>query len=120
MPWIILILSGIFEAIWATALGMSNGLREPVPTTVFVVASIISLYGLGRAMKHITMGTAYAVWVGVGGSLTVVHAMATGVEPVSLGKVIFLSGIILAVIGLKLVPDNAEEPPADAEVAIPS
>ncbi len=109
MPWLILIISALFEAVWASALGMSNGLREPVPTAVFVVASIISLYGLGRAVKHIPIGTAYAVWTGIGAALTVIYAVATGTEVLSVAKAIFLVGIVGSVIGLKLVPGDEAE-----------
>lgn len=60
--------------------------------------------GLGWAAKHIPIGTSYAVWVGIGAALTVAYAMATGAESISVGMIIFISGIIAAVIGLKLVP----------------
>ena len=106
MPWIVLLISAVFEAVWATALGMSDGFREPVPTVVFLVALAISMVGLGWAVRSVPIGTAYAVWVGVGAALTVAYAMATGEETVSLGKVVFISGIIAAVIGLKLVPHD--------------
>lgn len=103
MPWIVLLLSAVFEAIWVTALGMSNGFTEPVPTIVFFTALAISMVGLGWSLKHIPIGTAYAVWVGVGAALTVTYAMATGTETISVGKVVFITGIITAVVGLKLV-----------------
>lgn len=107
MPWIVLLISAVFEAVWATALGMSEGLTRPVPAAVFGVALAVSMVGLGWAAKHIPMGTAYAVWVGVGAALTVLYAMATGAEAVSVGKLVFLTGIIAAVVGLKLVPGKA-------------
>lgn len=106
MPWIVLLTSAVFEAVWATALGESDGLREPVPTAVFFAGLIVSMAGLGWAAKHIPIGTAYAVWTGVGAALTVIYAMATGTESVSVGKVVFISGIIAAVVGLKLVPSE--------------
>lgn len=106
MPWIILLLSAVFEAIWATALGMSHGFTEPVPTIVFFIALAISMLGLGWSLKHIPIGTAYAVWVGVGAALTVTYAMATGTESISIGKIVFITGIIAAVVGLKLVPHS--------------
>lgn len=100
----------MFEAIWATALGMSDGFSRPVPTIVFLVALAVSMLGLGRAARDIPIGTAYAVWVGVGAALTVTYAMASGAETVSAAKVVFLLGIVGAVIGLKLVPSP---PPAE-------
>ncbi|MCV7060424.1 multidrug efflux SMR transporter [Mycolicibacterium vaccae] len=107
MPWAILILSAVLEAVWATALGASDGLREPVPTAVFAVAALASIIGLGWAAKHIPIGTAYAVWTGLGAALTVGYAMVTGVEAVSLGKLVFLGGIIVAVVGLQMLPSGA-------------
>ncbi|MFT4246085.1 MAG: multidrug efflux SMR transporter [Micrococcaceae bacterium] len=108
MPWLILIISALFEAIWATALGMSDGFKHLIPTVIFVVASVISMAGLGYALKHIPIGTAYSVWTGIGAALTVIYAMATGNETVSILKIVFLCGIIGAVIGLKLVSDGSE------------
>ena len=105
MPWVILILSGVFEAVWATALGRSEGLTKVGPTVVFGVAMVISMAGLAVAMRDLPTGTAYAVWVGVGASLTVAYGMATGTEPVSLAKVLLIAGLISCIIGLKLVSD---------------
>ena len=106
MPWVILILSGVFEAIWATALGRSEGLTKVGPTVVFGVAMVISMAGLAVAMRDLPTGTAYAVWVGVGASLTVVYGMVTGAEAVSLAKVLLIMGLIGCIIGLKLVSDH--------------
>ena len=106
MPWIVLLISAVFEAVWATALGESNGLSELAPSIVFFAALAVSMAGLGWAAKHSPIGTAYAVWTGVGAALTVIYAMAPGTESVSLGKIIFISGIIAAVVGLKLVPSK--------------
>ncbi|MBC9955501.1 multidrug efflux SMR transporter [Yimella sp. cx-51] len=102
MAWIVLVVSGMLEAVWATALGKSEGFSRPVPTAVFVVACLASMVGLAVAMKDLPVGTAYAVWVGIGAVLTVAYAMATGEEPVSALKVLFLAGIVGCVIGLKL------------------
>lgn len=106
MAWVILLVSAVFEAVWATAMGMSDGFTRPVPTVVFFVTLVISMAGLGWAVKTIPIGTGYAVWTGVGAALTVTYAMATGAEPVSLVKIVLISGIILAVVGLKLVPSS--------------
>ncbi|WP_028647451.1 multidrug efflux SMR transporter [Nocardiopsis sp. CNT312] len=111
MPWFVLLASAVFEAAWATALGMSDGFSRPGPTAVFLVTLTISMLGLGWSAKHITIGTAYAVWVGVGAALTVACAMATGAESASPVKVVFIAGIVAAVIGLKLVPESPRTGP---------
>ena len=103
MPWIVLVLSGIFEAVWAVALGRSEGFTKLTPTAVFGVALVISMGGLAYAMRSLPTGTAYAVWVGIGASLAVAFSMATGDEPASLLKVLLILGIVGCVIGLKLV-----------------
>ncbi|PFG41534.1 quaternary ammonium compound-resistance protein SugE [Isoptericola jiangsuensis] len=106
MAWLILLLSAVAEAVWATALGASEGFSVLGPSIVFFVFLGISMAGLGWAVRHIPLGTAYAVWVGVGAALTVSYAMATGEESLSVFKVVFLVGIVGAVVGLKLVPHD--------------
>src|SRR5690349_2815383 len=101
MSWLVLVLSGVLEAVWATALSKTQGFTRPVPSVVFSVAIIASMAGLAYAMRTLPVGTAYAVWVGVGAALTVVYAMATGAEPASPMKIVFLVLIIGGVIGLK-------------------
>ncbi|WP_298456077.1 multidrug efflux SMR transporter [uncultured Cellulomonas sp.] len=103
MAWLVLVASGVLEAVWATALGRSEGFTKPGPTAVFGVSVVLSMAGLAYAMRELPVGTSYAVWVGIGASLTVAYAMATGTEPVSLVKILLLLGIVGCVIGLKLV-----------------
>lgn len=103
MSWIVLVVSGVLEAVWATALGRSAGFSRPAPTLVFALALLASTGGLAFAMRSIPTGTAYAVWVGIGAALTVGYAMATGAEAASLAKVALLVGIVGCVVGLKLL-----------------
>ncbi|MBF6236514.1 DMT family transporter [Nocardia otitidiscaviarum] len=103
MSWVILVLSGVLEAVWATALGKSEGFTRLGPSVVFGVALLGSMVGLALAMRELPVGTSYAVWVGIGAVLTVVYAMATGGEAVSVPKVLMLAGIVVCVVGLKLV-----------------
>ena len=103
MAWFVLVLSGALEAVWATALGRSQGLHRRVPSVVFVVALAASMLGLGYAMRTLPVGTAYAVWVGIGASLTVGWAMLSGAEPVSAVRLLLVLGIVACVVGLKLV-----------------
>jgi len=118
MHWPILIVSAVLEAVWATALGYSAGFSHPLPTVVFFVALAGSMAGLAYAMRGIPLGTAYAVWTGLGAALTVTYAITFGGESASVFKVLFLAGIIACVVGLKLV-HSREERVADRMGAMP-
>lgn len=102
MAWITLVVSGALEAVWAVALGRSQGFTKLAPTVVFAAALVASTAGLAYAMRELPVGTSYAVWVGIGAVLTVVYGMSTGAEPVSALKVLFLAAIIGGVVGLKI------------------
>lgn len=103
MAWFVLVVSGVMEAVWATALGKSEGLTRLGPSVVFVVALALSMVGLAMAMRSLPTGTSYAVWVGIGAALTVAFAMLTGTEPVSGVRVALLLGLVGCIVGLKLV-----------------
>ena len=103
MSWIVLILSGVLEAVWATALGKSAGFTRLWPSVVFVVGLLASMAGLAFAMREVSTGTAYAVWVGIGAALTVLYAMVFGGDGFSLVKALLIVGLVGCVIGLKLV-----------------
>jgi len=101
MAWIVLVISGVLEAVWATALGKSDGFSRLAPTVVFGITIVASMAGLAYAMRTLPVGTAYAVWVGIGASLTVGYAMVTGSESASIVKILLILGIVGCVVGLK-------------------
>ncbi len=101
MSWFVLAVSGVLEAVWATALGKSEGFSRLTPSLLFAVALIGSMGGLAYAMRDLPVGISYTVWVGIGAVLTVLYAMLTGEESVSALKVLFLALIVGSVIGLK-------------------
>lgn len=103
MAWIVLVVSGVLEAVWATALGRSEGFSRLGPSVVFTVALVLSMGGLAYAMRTLPTGSSYAVWVGVGATLTVVYAMVTGAEPVTVARVLLITGLVGCIVGLKLV-----------------
>lgn len=111
--WAVLLASAVLEAIWATALGASEGLSRPIPTVVFAVAAVLSFVGLERAVRRIALATGYAVWTGVGGALTVVWALVTGAQPWNPLMLLFLAGILVAVAGLALT--ERPEAPSPSE-----
>jgi quaternary ammonium compound-resistance protein SugE len=106
MSWLILILSGALEAVWAAALHrttQATGRRRLVPALVFLGSVLASTGGLAFAMQSIPTGTAYAVWVGVGVVLTSGYAMVAKVERATAARILLLGGIAACVVGLKLV-----------------
>ncbi|TFV47848.1 SMR family transporter [Blastococcus sp. TF02A_35] len=103
MSWLVLVVSGVLEAVWATALDRSEGFSRLWPSVVFAVALVGSMGGLAYAMRELPLGTSYAVWVGIGAVLTVVYAMLTGAESVSVVKLLLLAGIVGCVVGLKVL-----------------
>ncbi|GIG53542.1 DMT family transporter [Demequina activiva] len=102
MSWIVLIVSGVLEAVWATALSRTDGFTRLWPSVVFGVALVASMGGLAYALRTIPVGTGYAIWVGIGTALTVIYAMATGAESFSVVKALLILGIVGCVVGLKL------------------
>lgn len=103
MSWLVLIFSGVLEAVWAIALGKADGFTRPIPSVIFAVALTLSMGGLAFAMRELPTGTAYAVWVGIGATLAVAYSMVTGDEPVSVLRVAFLAMIIAGIVGLKAI-----------------
>ena len=103
MAWLVLLLSGVLEAVWATALGRSEGFTRLAASLTFVVALLLSMAGLAWAMRTLPVGTSYTVWVGIGAALTVVYGMLTGAEPVSLVRLLLIAGLVGCVVGLKVV-----------------
>lgn len=101
MAWMVLVLSGVLEAVWATALGRSEGFSKLGPSIVFGVALVFSMAGLAYAMRSLPTGTSYAVWVGIGAALTVGFAMLTGAESTTPMKILLILGIVGCVVGLK-------------------
>lgn len=103
MAWAVLVLSGVLEAVWATALGASENFTRRKPTVVFAIAMVISMIGLAYAMTALPVGTAYAVWVGIGAVLTVVLAVVRRQEKLSWARGALLVVLIGCVVGLKAV-----------------
>ena len=94
MPWLVLLLAGVFEIGWAIGLKYTEGFSRLWPTVGTVAAMALSLALLGIAMKSLPVGTAYAVWVGIGATLTVVWAIATKREAASTARVVLLCVLV--------------------------
>lgn len=106
MAWAILTIAGLFEVGWAIGLKYTEGFTRLWPTIGTVLAMVISLGLLGIAMKSLPVGTAYAVWVGVGAVGTAILGIVLFGEPANVGRLIRLALILAGIIGLKLAaPD---------------
>jgi quaternary ammonium compound-resistance protein SugE len=103
MTWLILVASGVLEAVWATAMDRSEGFSRLIPSLIFAVALLFSMAGLAFAMRTLPTGTSYAVWVGIGAVLTVGYAMLTGEETASPVKLLLIAGVVGCIAGLKVV-----------------
>jgi quaternary ammonium compound-resistance protein SugE len=103
MAWVLLVVAGVLEAVWASALGASRNFTKKGPTAVFVVALVLSMVGLALAMNDLPVGTAYAVWVGIGAVLTVVVAVVRGQEALTVARALLLAVLVGCVVGLKVV-----------------
>lgn len=102
MSWIILFLAGLFEVGWAIGLKYTEGFTRPLPTALTVLAMLISLGLLGLAMKQLPLGTAYAIWTGIGAVGTVIAGVILFGESVALMRLGSVALIICGLIGLKM------------------
>lgn len=102
MSWVYLSIAGIMEVVWATALKFSEGFTKPAASIATVVGMIISFVFLSQATKHLPLGTAYAIWTGIGAVGAVLVGIFIFHEHVSAARIIFLSCILVGIIGLKI------------------
>jgi quaternary ammonium compound-resistance protein SugE len=103
VAWIVLVLSGVLETVWAAALARSAGLSRLVPSVVFGIALLASMAGLAWALRSIPVGTGYAVWVGIGAVGTATFGMVALGEPVTAARLTCLVAIVAGVAGLKFL-----------------
>ncbi|GAB2572057.1 quaternary ammonium compound-resistance protein SugE [Paractinoplanes abujensis] len=102
MAWVVLVVSGVLESVWAIALGRSQGFTRLIPSVVFGVALVLSMVGLAYSLKSIPVGTGYAVWVGIGAVGTAVAGMVFLGESASVLRIVSLLLVVAGVIGLKV------------------
>ncbi|MFK3775224.1 quaternary ammonium compound efflux SMR transporter SugE [Pseudomonas xanthosomatis] len=102
MSWIILFFAGLFEVGWAVGLKYTDGFTRPLPTVLTVAAMAVSLGLLGLAMKELPLGTAYAIWTGVGAVGTVIAGIILFGESMALVRLLSVALIVTGLIGLKV------------------
>ncbi len=103
MAWLILIVAGLFEVGWAVGLKYTHGFTRPLATALTAASMVISLVLLGVALKHLPLGTAYAVWTGIGTIGTAVLGVVLFGEPAGALRLACVSLIAAGIIGLKIV-----------------
>ncbi|MBO0493510.1 MULTISPECIES: quaternary ammonium compound efflux SMR transporter SugE [unclassified Pseudomonas] len=102
MSWIILFFAGLFEVGWAVGLKYTDGFSKPLPTALTIAAMAVSLGLLGLAMKELPLGTAYAIWTGVGAVGTVIAGIILFGESMALFRLASVALIICGLVGLKI------------------
>ncbi|GAB3293238.1 quaternary ammonium compound efflux SMR transporter SugE [Epidermidibacterium keratini] len=102
MAWIVLLVSGMLETVWALALKQSHGFSRLWPSVIFLVAAVASLGGLAWALKSLPVGTAYAIWTGTGAVLTAIVGIVWLKESASVLKLLSIVLIIAGIVGLRL------------------
>lgn len=102
MAWLLLLIAGLLEVAWAIGLKYTEGFTRPLPTAATLAAMGASVGLLGLAMKTLPVGTAYAVWVGVGAVGTAALGMVLFEEPATVGRLVSLGLIVAGIVGLKL------------------
>lgn len=102
MSWLILLLAGLFEIAWAVGLKYTDGFSRPVPTVLTVGAMLVSIGLLGLAMKQLPLGTAYAIWTGIGAVGTVIAGIILFGESMTLLRIGSVLLIVCGLVGLKL------------------
>jgi quaternary ammonium compound-resistance protein SugE len=103
MAWLILVVAGLTEVGWAVGLKYTHGFTRPLPTALTVVAMVLSLWLLGLAVRTLPMGTAYAIWTGIGSVGTVLVGIMLFHEPASSVRLLCVALIVSGIVGLKLV-----------------
>jgi len=102
-PWVLLIAGGIFEVAFAVCIKLSNGLTK-WPYIVYVAfTGVVSFLCLARAMSYLPMGTAYAIWTGIGALGTLIVGIVFFKDPITLGRILLLLNVIVSIVGLRFI-----------------
>lgn len=101
MSWVLLVIAGLLEVAWASVLPATAGLTRPVPTAAFVALLTASMLALSKAAGSIPLGTAYAVWVGIGAVGAAVVGIVMHGDPATPARLAFLALLVVAVVGLQ-------------------
>lgn len=102
MAWIILLIAGLFEVGWAVGLKFTEGFTKPIPIVLTAISLVLSMGLLGWSVKTLPLGTAYAVWTGVGAVGTAIVGILLFKEPATAARLVCLGLIVAGILGLKV------------------
>jgi quaternary ammonium compound-resistance protein SugE len=106
MAWVFLFLAGLFEVVWAISLKYTQGFTRLYPTIITVAGMAISFYFLSAALRTLPIGTAYAIWTGIGALGTVIVGMLFLGEPRDVMRIVFLLLLVTGIVGLKVTASH--------------
>lgn len=106
MAWILLVIAGLFEVVWAIGLKYTNGFTKLTPSIITIAGMVISVYLLSVATKTLPIGTAYTIWTGIGAAGAVIMGIILFHEPRTLLRLSFLLLVLIGIIGLKVTSSN--------------
>ncbi len=101
-PWLVLLVAGLFETVWAIGLAYTDGFTEPLPSAATLAAMGVSVFLLSRAVEQIPVGTAYAVWTGIGAVSTAILGVYLFDEPVSAVRAGCIALVVVGIAGLQV------------------
>jgi quaternary ammonium compound-resistance protein SugE len=102
LPWIALLVAGLLEVCWAVGLKYTDGFRRPLPSVLVIIAIAASMFLLSWAARTLPIGTAYAIWVGIGALGAAILGIVLFHEPLTLARMGFLALLLISIIGLKM------------------
>ncbi len=102
MAWLVLLVAGLLEVVWSLGLRYTQGFTRPIPSAITGVAIVASMLLLARATRTLPIGTAYAVWVGIGAVGAAIGGVVLFAEPVTARRIFFLGLLVVSLVGLKL------------------
>ena len=103
VPWLVLVVAGLLEIVWATALKQSDGFARLWPSLIGIGGAVLSFVLLAIALRYLPAGTGYAVWVGIGAVGVAIAGIIAFDETVSAARLLFLSIIVVGIVGLRVV-----------------
>lgn len=109
--WLILLVAGLLEIVWSTSMKASEGFSKHLYTGITLTAAWLSFWLLGLAMKSLPLGTAYAVWTGIGAVGAAILGMVLFKEPATLGRILCIVAIVGGILGLKLLHGSSPAGP---------